>query len=62
MSTRGNIESVRESLAPVNETEKALERFEADIPIRRDALIRRVEAARDEVVNLVAKPASDPEP
>ena len=57
MSTRDQIDRVRVLLARVDEAEKALDAFDnIEIPNRRDVLIRRVDAARDELIDFVAKP------
>ena len=62
MSTRADIDRVRVLLARVDEVKKALEKFDnVEIPTRRDALIRRVEASRGELVSVVAKPEVKPE-
>ena len=56
MSTRVEIDRVRVLLARVDEAEKALDAFDnVEVPNRRDVLIRRVDAARDELVDFVAK-------
>ena len=48
-------------LARVDEAEKALNAFDTvEVPNRRSTLIRRVDAARDELVDYVAKPEKVP--
>ena len=54
MSTRDQIDRVRVLLARVDEAERALTAFDSvEVPNRRDILIRRVDAARDELANFV---------
>ena len=61
MSTRDQIDRVRVLLARVDEAEGALTAFDnVEVPNRRDILIRRVDVARDELVNFVAKPEEAP--
>ena len=58
MDSSRNVKFVRDLVQKLDDAERTLGKFKEEIPVRRDALIRRVESAREAISNAMTRPTS----